>query len=129
MNQPTSWQRSSVETFFQHFHWQGSSVSDSSQLQIEPVSDRAVPWQCLTVDRFFRKCNWQGLPQSELETGQGQFVNASTSVLLLSVRDFFRSLDWDGNPKIGALPELTSPGIDLPPSAKTPTLETLNELF
>jgi hypothetical protein len=129
MNQPTSWQRSSVETFFQHFHWQGSSLSDSSQLETEQASDRAVPWQCLTVDRFFRRCNWQGLPQSELETGQ--FVKDSTPVLLWSVRDFFRSLDWDGNPKIGALPEFTSPapGIDLPPSAKTQTLETLNELF
>jgi hypothetical protein len=127
MSQPNSWHCTSVEKFFQNFHWQGSSEQSSLVLNSEQASLKQTPWQCLTVSQFFQKYNWQGL--SELEIATGEACGTSTSVWLQSVRDFLRSIDWDGNPEIGALPELEATPANLPMPEPETTLDNFKQLF
>jgi hypothetical protein len=103
VNQPDSWQSSTVEKFFQNFHWQGYCVLSASEREIQAAKDKTIPWQCLTVEKFLRCYNWQG--QLLSETSEEQSLGIKKSTLMFSVKEFMRSIDWDGNPKIGALPE------------------------
>ena len=104
MNHPDSWQCLTVEKLFQSFSWQGISLPVFSEEQLPKTAIAEIPWQCLTVNQFLKQYNWQGLLVSE--TAQNLSSGIKKSTLMFSVREFMRSIDWDGNPKIGALPEL-----------------------
>jgi hypothetical protein len=127
MNQQSSWHCQSVEKFFQNFHWQSFFGQDSLTLQSEKTSLKQTPWQCLTVSQFFQQYNWQGLSQFELEAKAS--VATATPVWLQSVRDFLRAIDWDGNPEIGALPELKATPANLSMPKPESTLDNFNQFF
>jgi hypothetical protein len=112
MNHPDSWKCLTVEKLFQHFPWQGLSPLVSSEEKSSQTKIAEIPWQCLTVNRFLKQYNWQGLVLSE--TSENFSLGIKKTTLMFSVREFLRSIDWDGNPQIGALPELEVQKVNSP---------------
>jgi hypothetical protein len=103
VNHSDSWQCLTVEKLFQSFSWQGNSLPVFSEERSQETKIAEIPWQCLSVNQFLKRYNWQGLLLSE--TGENLSSGITKTTLMFSVREFMRSIDWDGNPKIGALPE------------------------
>jgi hypothetical protein len=123
MNHPDAWQCLTVEKLFQNFSWQGVSLPVLSEEQLQETKIAEIPWQCLTVARFLKQYNWQGLLISE--TAENLSPGIQKTTLMFSVREFMRSIDWDGNPKIGVLPALELKKVDLPSSP----IDNPNEFF
>jgi hypothetical protein len=123
VNHPDSWQCLTVEKLFQNFPWQGISPLVSLEEKSSQTTIAEIPWQCLTVNQFLKKYNWQGLVLSE--TSENLSLGIQKTTLMFSVREFLRSIDWDGNPQIGALPELETKKSNLPLSP----IDNPNELF
>jgi hypothetical protein len=127
MSDRTSWQSWSLQKFFNNINWQGSATPVNLESPTDKINAKPTVWEFLTVGQFFKGCNWQGLPQFKLEK-ESALAATSTSTLVLPVKDFFRSIDWDGNPEIGALPKLSLTSIHAPSEAEI-NLKNLDQLF
>ncbi|MGK7872229.1 MAG: hypothetical protein AB4426_02585 [Xenococcaceae cyanobacterium] len=121
MSDRTFWQCLSVQKFFSSCNWQGHPLKIEQQLADISFEQLSL---CLTVQEYFSHSNWQG----QLLGLHSSQMPSSLS-LTLPVGEFFQFIVWEGNPKIAALPKLSSAPELTPSPSQDLTLTDFSELF
>ncbi len=116
MSDSYSWQRFSVQKFFNQSNWEGAQQTKDLDEMFQEIS-----WLCLKIEDFFNHSNWQGELRAK--------VSRSSFSLTLSVNEFWQCFNWEENPQIAALPELKSAPKSDSFADNNITLEDLSDLF
>ncbi|NJK40377.1 MAG: hypothetical protein HC934_01615 [Acaryochloridaceae cyanobacterium SU_2_1] len=98
MSEINSWEYSLVGDFFAKFNWSGKEIA----LAAPNSGSEMLNWQLQTVQTFLGRLNWTGESVKHLEH-LSALQGLSTS---LAVKDFFQLFAWEGQPTIGAVPEV-----------------------
>jgi hypothetical protein len=136
MTQRTIALRFSVTDFFTQHNWVGRRIpaawapaAKADDWEDDELSLRFFdPQQCLTwtVKDYFSTFSWQeGTEQRPKRTMRPRGQQA----MKLSVNEYFKFLDWEGNPAVAAHPDLFSPPENNSTSNGIFNASTFSELF
>ncbi|PZU99891.1 MAG: hypothetical protein DCE90_00960 [Pseudanabaena sp.] len=87
-------------------------------------------WRLQPLQTFWQSVNWENRAIAPITTSSNEQAPKTLS-FLLSVRDYFKSISWNGIPEIAATPEpqIATPPIDQSKETLEDFLDDISKFF